>query len=95
MSYVFFSSGPQTPRCGSTGTGPGNSKMYTGGDTTHFLGMWLVGFSQGNTIACIKRERHRVDVLPGRGKTVKRWPVRGYKKLGTHYTQQCGEALCR
>jgi len=36
--------------------GPRN-KMYTGGDTTRFLGMWLVHFSHGNTVA---------GVLPGR-----------------------------
>jgi len=45
--------------------------MYTGGDTTRFLGMWLVDSSHSNTSA---------RVLPGRGKIVKYWTVRGYKK---------------
>ena len=48
--------------------------MYAGGDTTRFLGVWLVDSSYWNTLA---------RVLPGRGKTVKHWPVRRYKGLGT------------
>jgi len=34
--------------------------MYTGGDPTRFLGMWLVDSSHRNVVA---------RVLPGRGKT--------------------------
>jgi len=43
------------------GTGPRNSKMYTGRDTTRFLGMWLVDFSHGSTVACMKWERWNVQ----------------------------------
>ena len=49
--------------------------MYTGGDTTRFLGMWLVDSSHRNTVA---------RVLPGRGKIVKHWTVRGYKRVGDY-----------
>jgi len=52
-----------------------NYKMYTGGDITHFLGMWLVDSSHRNTVA---------RVLPGRGKIVKHWPFRGYKSVGDY-----------
>ena len=50
-------SGPQPPGRGpvtgggSVGTGPWNYKMYTGGDTTRFLGMRLVDSSNGGTVA--------------------------------------------
>jgi len=54
---------------------PWNYKMYTGGDTTRFLGMWLVDYSRGNTVA---------RVLPGRGKIAEHWPNHGYKKVGDH-----------
>ena len=50
--------------------------MYTGGDTTRFLGMWLVDPSHWNTVA---------RVLPGRGKIVKILLVRDYKRVGYHY----------
>jgi len=50
-------------------------KMYTGGDTTHFLGMWLVDSFHRNIVA---------RVLPGHGKIVKHWPVCGYKRFGDH-----------
>ena len=53
--------------------GPRNYKMYTDGDTTRFPGMWLVDPSHRNIFA---------RALPGRGKIVKRWPVRGYKRVG-------------
>ena len=46
-----------------TGTGPWIYKLYAGGDTTLFVGMWLVDSSHGNTVA---------RVLPGRDKIVKR-----------------------
>ena len=49
--------------------------MHTGGDTTRFRGMWLVDFSHRNTV---------VRALMGRGKIFKRWPVRGYKRVGDH-----------
>jgi len=49
--------------------------MYTGGDTTRFLGMWLVDSSHRNTV---------VKVLPGRGKIVKHWAVRSYKRFRYH-----------
>jgi len=49
--------------------------MYTGGDTTRFLGMWLGDSSHRNTVA---------RVLPGHGKIVKHWPVRRYKRVGGH-----------
>jgi len=52
-----------------------NCKMYTDGDTIRFLGMWLVDSSHRNTVA---------RVLPGRSEIVKRWPVRGYKRVGEH-----------
>jgi len=52
-----------------------NFKMYTGGDTTRFLDMWLVDSSHRNTVS---------RVLPSRGKIVKHWPVRGYKRVGVH-----------
>jgi len=58
-----------------TGTGPRNYKINTAGDTTRFLGMWLVDSSHGNTVA---------RALSGCGKFVKRWPVRGYKRVGDH-----------
>jgi len=47
--------------------------MSACGDTTRFLGMWVVDSSHGNTVA---------RVLPGRCKFVKRWPVLGYKRFG-------------
>jgi len=49
--------------------------MYTSGDTTRSLGMWLVNSSPRNTVA---------RVLPGHGKIVKHWPVRRYKSIGDH-----------
>jgi len=49
--------------------------MYTGGDTTCFLGMWLVDSSHRNAVA---------KVFPGRGKIVQHWPVRGYKRVGDY-----------
>ena len=52
---------------------PRNYKMYISDDTTHFPGIWLVDSSHRNTVA---------RVLPSRGKVVKRWPVRGYKRVG-------------
>ena len=52
-----------------------NCKMCTGGDTTRFLGMWLVGSSHSNTVARVR---------PSSGKIVKHWPVRGYKRVGDH-----------
>jgi len=55
--------------------GPRNYKMYTDGDTTRFPGMWLVDPSHRNIFA---------RALPGRGKIVKRWPVRGYKRVGDY-----------
>ena len=55
--------------------------MYTGGDTTCFLGMWLVESSHGSTVA---------RVLPGPGKNAKRWPVRGHKKkVGDRWFKWC------
>jgi len=55
VKYVIYSSGPQTLGCGSTGTGSRNCRMYTSGDTTRFLGMWLADSSRGSTVACIER----------------------------------------
>jgi len=55
--------------------GPRNRKMYIGGGTTRILGIWLLDSSHRNTVA---------RVLPGRGKIVKQWPVRGYKRVGDH-----------
>jgi len=52
-----------------------NCKMYTGGDTTRFLGMWLVDSSHRNAVAI---------VLLGCGIIVKHWPVRCYKQVGYH-----------
>ena len=49
--------------------------MYTGDDTTRFLGMCLVDSSHRNSVA---------RVLPGRGKIVKHWSVRDYKRFGDH-----------
>ena len=51
-------------------------KVCTGGNTTRFLGRWLVGSPHRNTVA---------RVFPGRGKIVKYWPVGGYKRFGDHY----------
>jgi len=81
---VLYNSGPQPPGGGLIGTGPRNYKMYTGtgGDPIRSLSMWLVDSSHGNTAARAEAKRHRV--LQGRDKIVKRWPVRGYRKVGDH-----------
>jgi len=43
-----YGSGPQPGP--QIGTGPRNYKMCAGGDTTRFLGMWLVHYSHGDTV---------------------------------------------
>jgi len=43
----------QSPGRVSIETGQRNYKIYPGGDTTRFLGMWLVNSSSESTVACI------------------------------------------
>jgi len=71
----------------SSTAGSRNYKMFTGGDTTRFLDMWLVGSSYRSTHA---------RVLPGGGKFVKRCPVRGYKRVGDHcFNVYLSNTYCR
>jgi len=58
--------------------------MYIAGDTTRFQGMWLIDsfpFKLVTSFQLLQNNYHH-RVLPSRGKVVKRWPVRGYRKVG-------------